>query len=75
MATSASLFPGITMADKLRLAASKGQLDKVKELVVNGASFEPDKVKHYIAAIMTLMILYYELISVPIEPGLSKIVY
>ncbi len=59
MATSASLFPGITMADKLRLAASKGQLDKVKELVANGASFEPDKVKHYTAWIMNLMIVYY----------------
>lgn len=44
MATTASYVPGVSLADKLRLAASKGQLDKVKELVAGGASFEPDRV-------------------------------
>ena len=45
MATSVSFLPGITPEDKLRLAASKGQLDKVKEFIVAGASFDPDKVR------------------------------
>ncbi len=44
MATSVSLMPGITPEDKLRLAASKGQLDKVKEFISSGISFEPDRV-------------------------------
>ena len=45
MATSVSFLPGITPEDKLRLAASKGQLDKVKEFIISGASFDPDKVR------------------------------
>lgn len=44
MASTANYIPGVSLADKLRLAASKGQLDKVKELVVAGATFVPDRV-------------------------------
>ena len=47
MATTASYVPGVSLADKLRLAASKGQIDKVKELVANGASMEADRVSIY----------------------------
>jgi len=33
-----------SLADRLRLAANNGQIDSVQQLVVLGASFEPDKV-------------------------------
>ncbi|XP_064618386.1 LOW QUALITY PROTEIN: uncharacterized protein LOC135482365 [Liolophura sinensis] len=33
----------LSMADKLRVAASKGQEDKVQELIKAGANFEPDR--------------------------------
>lgn len=33
-----------SLADRLRTAASKGQTDKVKELYLAGARFEPDRV-------------------------------
>ena len=33
-----------SLADKLRVAASKGQLDKVQDLLQAGAGFEPDRV-------------------------------
>ena len=48
MATSVSLLPGITPEDKLRLAASKGQLDKAKELIAGGARFDADKVSCFV---------------------------
>jgi len=44
MATDMSAFGGCQPADRLRLASSKGQMDKVKELVLAGTSFQPDKV-------------------------------
>ncbi|KAJ8314437.1 hypothetical protein KUTeg_006587 [Tegillarca granosa] len=39
----ATSIPIGSLEDKLRLAASKGQLDKVQELIQSGASFDPDK--------------------------------
>lgn len=45
MAASATYIPGCSLSDKLRLAASKGQLEKVQELLVSGATFEPDRVR------------------------------
>ena len=33
--------------DKLRAAASKGQVDKVQELLKAGAGFEPDRVSGF----------------------------
>lgn len=44
MAASATYIPGVSLSDKLRLAASKGQIDKVRELLGAGATFEPDRV-------------------------------
>ena len=44
MAASAAYIPGVSLADKLRLAASKGQTDKIRELLSSGATFEPDRV-------------------------------
>ena len=44
MAASATYIPGASLADKLRLAASKGQIDKIRELLSSGANFEPDRV-------------------------------
>ncbi|XP_041352218.1 uncharacterized protein LOC121370807 [Gigantopelta aegis] len=38
-----SPVPVGSLADKLRLAASKGQLEKIQELLEAGASFEPDR--------------------------------
>ena len=47
MATDMSAFGGNQPSDRLRLSASKGHMDKVKELVLNGASFQPDKVRGF----------------------------
>ena len=44
-ATNTSFGPGVSLDDKLRLAASKGQIEKVKELIGAGASFEGDRVR------------------------------
>ena len=44
MAASAAYIPGASLSDKLRLAASKGQVEKVHELINSGATFEPDRV-------------------------------
>ena len=44
MAASAAYIPGVSLSDKLRLAASKGQVDKVRELLGAGATFEADRV-------------------------------
>ncbi|XP_069142310.1 uncharacterized protein [Argopecten irradians] len=38
-----SSFPAVSLVDKLRLAASNGQVDKVQELIQLGATFHPDK--------------------------------
>ena len=44
LATTASyLPPGVSVTDKLRLAASKGQIDKVKELLAAGVPCDPDR--------------------------------
>jgi len=69
MATSASYIPGVSLADKLRLAASKGQGDKVRELVEAGATFEPDRVSvvfilHYLVGrLRRCCDLFYPLIQ------------
>lgn len=41
--------PQASQADKLRVAASKGQVEKVRELVQAGASFEADRVRQGIS--------------------------
>ena len=56
MATDMSYLPAVTVTDKLRFAASKGQLSVVHQLVKEGASFIPDKVR--IAC--SLIIIYYK---------------
>lgn len=56
MATDMSYLPAVTVTDKLRFAASKGQLSVVHQLVQEGASFIPDKVR--IAC--SLIIIYYK---------------
>ncbi|XP_060065428.1 uncharacterized protein LOC132545757 [Ylistrum balloti] len=38
-----SAYPSVSLVDKLRLAASNGQVDKVQELIQLGATFHPDK--------------------------------
>lgn len=43
-AGNAAYIPGASLSDKLRLAASKGQTDRLKSLVSLGAVFEPDRV-------------------------------
>ena len=43
-AASAVYIPGASLADKLRLAASKGQTYQAKQLILLGATFEPDRV-------------------------------
>ena len=43
-AASAVYIPGVSLADKLRLAASKGQTYQAKQLIQLGATFEPDRV-------------------------------
>jgi len=43
-AGTAAYIPGASLSDKLRLAASKGQTDRLKALVSLGASFDPDRV-------------------------------
>lgn len=55
MAASAAYIPGASLSDKLRLAASKGQVDKVHELIGAGATFEPDRVGLY----QKIMKLYF----------------
>lgn len=45
-AGTATYIPGASLSDKLRLAASKGQTDRLKALVSLGASFDPDRVSH-----------------------------
>ena len=47
-ASPASPVPVGSLGDKLRLAASKGQLEKIQELVDAGAGFEPDRVSNLI---------------------------
>lgn len=37
-------YPLVNLADKLRLAASNGQLDHVQELLEIGAGYQRDKV-------------------------------
>ena len=45
------LGPGATLSDRLRLAASKGQITEVQELYRAGAQFDADRVgQHYLAA-------------------------
>lgn len=46
MAANAQYIPGASLADKLRLAASKGQVDKVRDLLTGGANFDPDRVSN-----------------------------
>lgn len=37
-------MPTVTKTDKLRLAAAKGELDAVRDLLVSGTPLQPDKV-------------------------------
>lgn len=51
MAASAAYIPGVSLSDKLRLAASKGQVEKVHELINAGATFEPGRTALHYAAL------------------------
>ena len=68
MATNASCLPGATAEDKLRLAASKGQLEKVQEFILEGAAFDADKVS---VAILSTVQLYCSTMSIRTNPILS----
>lgn len=37
-------MPTVTKTDKLRLAAAKGELDAVRDLLASGTPLQPDKV-------------------------------
>lgn len=50
----------LSMADKLRVAASKGQEDKVHELLKGGATFEPDRVSRKIMSIKSKAVAFFE---------------
>ena len=44
MANECTHTPGGSLEDKLRLAASKGQVERIPELLTKGATFGPDRV-------------------------------
>ena len=50
--TLEALPPGATLSDKLRLAASKGQINEVQELYRAGAVFDFDRVYKFKLLIM-----------------------
>ena len=45
MANESAHTPGGSLEDKLRLAASKGQVERIPELLTKGATFSPDRVR------------------------------
>ena len=45
MANESAYATGVSLEDKLRLAASKGQVERIPELLANGASYQPDRVR------------------------------
>ena len=46
MAEDDSQVGGCSLDDKLRLAANKGQVERIPTLLAQGAGFLPDKVSH-----------------------------
>ena len=44
MANESEYTAGVSLEDKLRLAASKGQVERIPELLANGATYQPDRV-------------------------------
>ena len=44
MAAESTFYHGGTLADKLRLAASEGNPNRVADFLNQGADFEPDRV-------------------------------
>lgn len=63
-------MPTVTKTDKLRLAAAKGELDAVRDLLASGTPLQPDKVGLHVIHIHSHYIL---LDKVAQGPGAIKL--